>query len=87
MTLTMKKKNAEKVNPSIRWWKLKDTSCQEAFREEVARFLGGKDRLSDECDKTAKVLRKTAEMCWEWHLGNKKEIGKYDGGMRKYRKA
>ena len=44
-----------------RWWKLKETSCQEAFRQEVTRILGGKDRLPDEWDKTAEMLRKTAE--------------------------
>ena len=26
------KEKAEKVKPKIRWWKLKETSCQEAFR-------------------------------------------------------
>ena len=32
MALMVKKKKAEKVKPKIRWWKLKETSCQEAFR-------------------------------------------------------
>ena len=32
MAFMVKKKKAEKVKPKIRWWKLKDTSCQEAFR-------------------------------------------------------
>ena len=47
MALMMKKKKAEKVKPKIRWWKLKETSCQEAFRQEVTRILGGKDGLPD----------------------------------------
>ena len=34
---------------------------QKMFRQEVTRILGGKDGLPDECDKTAKMLRKTAE--------------------------
>ena len=55
------KKKAEKVKPKVRWWKLKETSCQEAFRQEVTRILGGKDGLPNEWDKTAKMLRKTAE--------------------------
>ena len=42
IALMVKKKKAEKVNPKIRWWKLKDTSCQEAFRQEVTRTLGSK---------------------------------------------
>ena len=46
MALMVKK--AEKVKPKIRWWKLKKTSYQEAFRQEVTRILGGKDGLPDE---------------------------------------
>ena len=42
MALMVKKKKAEKIKPKIRWWKLKETSCQEAFRQEVTRILGGK---------------------------------------------
>ena len=61
MALMVKKKKAEKVKPNIRWWKLKETSCQEAFRQEVTRALGGKDGLLDEWYKTAEMLRKTAE--------------------------
>ena len=61
MALMVKKKKAEKVKPKIWWWKLKETSCYEAFRQEVTRILGGKDGLPDEWDKTAEMLRKTAE--------------------------
>ena len=32
MALKMKKKKAEKVQPKIRWWILKKTSCEEAFK-------------------------------------------------------
>ena len=39
MTLMVKKKKPEKVKPKVRWWKLKETSCQEAFRQEVTRIL------------------------------------------------
>ena len=45
MALMVKKKKAEKVKPKIRWWKLKETSCQEAFRQEVTRILGGKEAI------------------------------------------
>ena len=48
MALMVKKKKAKKVKPKIRWWKLKKTSCQEAFRQEVISILGGKDGLPDE---------------------------------------
>ena len=61
MGLIVKKKKAEKVKPKIRWWKLKETSYQEAFRQEVTRILGGKDGLPDEWDKIVEMLRKTAE--------------------------
>ena len=47
MALMVKKKKAEKVKPKIR--------CQEAFRQQVTRILGGKDELPDECDKTAEM--------------------------------
>ena len=59
MALLVKK--AEKVKPKIRWRKLKETSCQKAFRQEVTRILGGKDGLPDEWNKTAEILRKTAK--------------------------
>ena len=58
----MVKKKAEKVKPKIRWWKLKETSCQEAFRQKVTRILAGKKGLLDEWDKTVEMLRKTAEI-------------------------
>ena len=61
MVLMFNKKKPEKVKPKIRWWKLKETSCQEAFRQEVIRILGGKNELPDEWDKTAEMLRKIAE--------------------------
>ena len=60
MALKVKKKK-KKVKPKIRWWKLKETSCQEAFRQEVTRTLGGKDRLPDEWDKTAEMLKQIPE--------------------------
>ena len=37
MALMVKKKKAEKVKPKIQWWKLKETSCQEAFRQDVIK--------------------------------------------------
>ena len=61
MALMVKRKKAEKVKPKIRWWKLKETRCQEAFRQEMTRILEDKDGLLDEWDKTAEMLRKTAE--------------------------
>ena len=59
MALMVKKKKAEKVKPNTRSWKLKETSCQKAFRLEVTRTLGGKKGLPDEWDKTEEILRKT----------------------------
>ena len=72
MALMMKKKKAEKIKPKIRWWKLKETSCQEAFGQKVTSILGGEDRLSDEWDKTAKILRKTAETVLGVTFGKRK---------------
>ena len=73
MALMAKKKKAEKVKPMIRWCKLKKTSCQEAFRQEVTRILGGKYGLPDEWDKTAEMLRKTAETVLGVISGKRKE--------------
>ena len=68
MALMVKKKKAEKVKSKIRWWKLKETSYQEAFRQEVTRILGGKD----EWDKTEEMLRKTAETVQGVTFGKRK---------------
>ena len=67
MDLMVKKKKAEKVK--IRWWKLKETSYQEAFRQEVTRILGSKDGLPNKWDKTAEMLRKTTETVLEVRFG------------------
>ena len=72
IVLMVKKKKAEKVKPKIRWWKLKETSYQEAFRQEVTRILGGKNRLPNEWDKTAEILRKAAENVLGVTFGKKK---------------
>ena len=48
------------------------TICQEAFRQEVTRILGGKDGLPDEWDKTAEMLRKTAETVLGVTFGKRK---------------
>ena len=58
MTLMVKKKKEEKVKPKIRWWKPKETSCHETFREEVTRISGGEEWFLDGWDKTAEMLRK-----------------------------
>ena len=56
MALMVKKKKTRKVNSKIIWWKLKKTSYQKAYRQEVTRISGGKDGLCDEWKKTAKML-------------------------------
>ena len=71
-------KKTEKVKTKIRWWKLKETSCQEVFRQEVTRILRGEDGLPDEWDKTAEMLRKTAETVLGVKFGKqKKETGRH----------
>ena len=72
MVLMVKKKKAEKVKIKIRWWKLKETSRQEAFRQEVTRIMGGKDRLPNEWDETAEMLRKTAKTVLGVTFGKRK---------------
>ena len=72
MVLMVKKKKAEEVKPKIRWWKLKETSYQEAFRQEVTRILEGEDGLPGEWDKTAEMLRKTADTVLGVTFGKRK---------------
>ena len=55
MVLMVKKKKAEKVMPNIRWWNLKETSCHDAFRQEVTRIWGDMDGLPNEWSKTAEL--------------------------------
>ena len=87
MCFMVKNKKAEKVKPKIGWWKLKETSCQEEFRQEVTRILGGKDGLPDEWEKIAKILQKTAKTALGVIFGKRKETGRHGGGMRKFRRA
>ena len=47
-------------------------SYQEAFRQEVTRILEGKDRLSNELDKTDKMLKITAETVLGVTFGKRK---------------
>ena len=75
IALMVKKKKAEKVKPKIRWWKLKETSCQEALRQGVTRILRGKDGLPDEWDKTSEMLRKTIEIVLGVIFGKQKGDG------------
>ena len=72
MVLMVKKKKAEKVKSKIRWLKLEETNCQEAFRQEVTRTLGDKDGLPNEWDKTAEMLRKTAQIVLGVTFGKRK---------------
>ena len=65
MALMVKKKKTEKIKLKKRWRKLKEKSCQEAFRQEVTRILGGKDGLPDKWDKTAEMLGKQLKPYWE----------------------
>ena len=55
---------------------LKETSCQEVFREKVTRILGGEDGLPDELDKTAKMLRKSGKTLLEVTFGKRNGIRK-----------
>ena len=73
IALMVKKKKAEKVKPKIQWWKLKETCYQEAFRQEVTRILRGKEGLHDNWEKTAEMIRKTAENVLGVTFGKQKE--------------
>ena len=57
MELRVKRKRREKLEPRIRWWKLKQDICQDEFREEVRQMLGERVRLPEEWEGTAELLR------------------------------
>ena len=56
----------------------------------MTKILGGEDGLPDEWDKTAEMLRKTAEtvlgVTFEKRKGDK-ETRRHGGGMRKFKRA
>ena len=87
MALMIKKKKNRESKVKDTMVELKETSCREAFRQEVTRTLGGKDGLPDEWDKTAEKLRKTIETVLGVTFGNEKETERYGGGMRKFRRS
>ena len=72
MVLMVKKKKVEKVKPKILWWKLKETSYQDAFRQEVTKILGGRNGLLDEWNKTVEMRKKTAETVLGLTFGKRK---------------
>ena len=53
-------------------WKLKETSYQEAFRQEVTSIFGRQGWVPDEWDKTAEMLRKTPETVLGMTFGKRK---------------
>ena len=73
------KEKSRECKAKIRWWKLKETSFQEAFRQEVTKVLGGKDGLPDERDKTAELVRKTAQTVLGVTFEKRKELQESSG--------
>ena len=53
----------------------------------MTRILGGEDGLPDEWDKTAKMLRKTAETVLGVIFEKRKGDRRHGDGMRKFRRA
>ena len=51
---------------------VKETTCQEAFRQEVTRISGGKGGLPDEWNKAAEMPRKTVETMLGVTFGKRK---------------
>ena len=65
MALMVKKKKIRKSKAKDTMVEIEGDECQEAFRQKVTRILAGKDGLSDEWDKAAEILRRTAETVLE----------------------
>ena len=72
MALMVKTKKSRESKAKDKMVKLKKTCYQKAFRQEVTRILGGKDRLPNEWDKTAEMIRKTAETVQRVTFGKQK---------------
>ena len=71
VTLQVRKRKREKMEPRVRWWKLKEETCQEKFREEVTQSLG--EVLPEEWETMAEVLRETARKVLGMSSGKGKE--------------
>lgn len=73
MTLEIKKRKRVKVEPRIKWWKLKKEDCCVEFRVELRQALGGSEELPADWVTTAEVVRETARKVLGVSSGQRKE--------------
>ncbi|KAJ8375265.1 hypothetical protein SKAU_G00058450 [Synaphobranchus kaupii] len=76
MTLEDKRRRRAKggkVEPRIKWWKLKKEECCIEFREGVRQALGGREELPGGWVATAEVVRETARKVLGVSSGQRKE--------------
>ncbi|MDJ0933710.1 MAG: endonuclease/exonuclease/phosphatase family protein [Breoghania sp.] len=60
MRLVVKDRKSARLEPRIRWWRLKEKDCQVKFRNEVTQALGGVEEGVNGWTSTATVLKETA---------------------------
>ena len=73
ITLVVKKKKSEKMKPRIRWWKLKDVDCREAFSKGVFEALDGQEETDVGWEIMAQAVRETARKVLGMSSGQRKE--------------
>ncbi|XP_060800080.1 uncharacterized protein LOC132901597 [Neoarius graeffei] len=73
MSLKVKKRKREIVEPKIKWWKLREVEHQKEFREEMRRALSGHGSLPEDWDTTAVLVREAARKVLGWSSGRRKE--------------
>ena len=60
MRLVVKEKKSVRLEPKIKWWRLKEKDCQIKFRDEVTQALGGVEEGINDWTSMARVLKETA---------------------------
>ena len=74
MSLEKKRRGrVARVEPRIRWWKLRKSECSVKFKDEVIQALGGGEELSDDWEAAAEVVRETARKVLGVTSGQRKE--------------
>ena len=76
-----------KVEPRIRWRKLKEKDCYVKFRENVSQMLSSSKEVLDSWQTTSEEMRETAiyrRVIGVTHGQRKEQIRHFTGGMRKH---
>ena len=73
MTLKVNKRQKARLEPKIRWWKLKNTDCSSEFEAEVRNALKGSSEELKDWISTAEIVRESARKVLGVTSGRRKE--------------